>query len=102
MQKALLFLSLFVVAWPLIAHPGRTASDGCHYCRTNCSRSDALEGVRHCHDAPPEKEITGNPHVIDGDSIRIADVEMRLHGIDAPEATQLCLNTGSQILISQR
>jgi len=90
MQKALLFLSLFVVAWPLIAHPGQTASDGCHYCRTNCSRWDALEGVRHCHDASPEKEITGNPHIIDGDGIRIADVKIRLHGIDAPEGNQMC------------
>ena len=36
------------------------------------------------------EEITGSPHVIDGDSIRIADVEIRLHGIDAPEWQQMC------------
>lgn len=31
------------------AHPGRTASDGCHYCRTNCAKWGEIEGVRHCH-----------------------------------------------------
>ena len=36
------------------------------------------------------EEITGSPHIIDGDSIRIADVEIRLHGIDAPKRQQMC------------
>ena len=36
------------------------------------------------------EEITGSPYIIDGDSIRIADVEIRLHGIDAPEWQQMC------------
>ena len=36
------------------------------------------------------EEITGPAQVIDGDSIRIADIEIRLHGIDAPEAKQMC------------
>ena len=31
------------------AHPGRTASDGCHYCRTNCSRWGVPSSQRHCH-----------------------------------------------------
>ena len=31
------------------AHPGRTASDGCHYCWTNCDRWGEVEGARHCH-----------------------------------------------------
>lgn len=31
------------------AHPGRTASDWCHYCRTNCSKWWEVEGQRHCH-----------------------------------------------------
>ena len=33
-----------------IAHPGGTASDGCHYCRTNCDRWGEEHGRRHCHD----------------------------------------------------
>lgn len=31
------------------AHPGRTAADGCHYCRTNCDRWGVPWGERHCH-----------------------------------------------------
>lgn len=31
------------------AHPGRTASDGCHYCRTNCDKWGVPWNERHCH-----------------------------------------------------
>jgi len=31
------------------AHPGNTASDGCHYCRTNCASWGEVYGARHCH-----------------------------------------------------
>lgn len=31
------------------AHPGRTASDGCHYCRTNCDKWGEVWNARHCH-----------------------------------------------------
>lgn len=31
------------------AHPGNTASDGCHYCRTNCDRWGVPWNERHCH-----------------------------------------------------
>ncbi len=33
-------------AW---SHPGRTASDGCHYCKTNCDKWGVPWGLRHCH-----------------------------------------------------
>lgn len=33
---------------------------------------------------------TGKPYVIDGDSVRLGGVEMRLMGIDAPELAQTC------------
>ena len=36
------------------------------------------------------EEITGPATVVDGDSIRIAGTEIRLHGIDAPEWQQVC------------
>lgn len=46
---ALLFI-LFLSLHPEVsAHPGRTASDGCHYCRTNCAYWGEEYGVRHCH-----------------------------------------------------
>ena len=31
------------------AHPGNTASDGCHYCRTNCDKWGVAWDERHCH-----------------------------------------------------
>jgi len=31
------------------AHPGRTAADGCHYCRTSCDQWGVEWNVRHCH-----------------------------------------------------
>lgn len=31
------------------AHPGRTAADGCHYCRTNCDYYGVPWNERHCH-----------------------------------------------------
>lgn len=32
-----------------MAHPGNTASDGCHYCRTNCDKWGVPWNERHCH-----------------------------------------------------
>ena len=32
-----------------LAHPGNTASDGCHYCRTNCDKWGEEWNERHCH-----------------------------------------------------
>lgn len=49
-QLVIIFVSIFfIVAPPVSAHPGRTASDGCHYCRTNCAKWGEVEGARHCH-----------------------------------------------------
>jgi endonuclease YncB( thermonuclease family) len=51
MKKLLLlfaFVFLFVVS-PVEAHPGRTAADGCHYCRTNCDAYGVPWNERHCH-----------------------------------------------------
>lgn len=57
MKKSLLqvFLILILLSFVLLlpttssAHPGRTASDGCHYCRTNCASWGEVQGARHCH-----------------------------------------------------
>lgn len=32
-----------------LAHPGRTAADDCHYCRTNCDYWGEAWDERHCH-----------------------------------------------------
>lgn len=39
-------------------------------------------------------EITGEARVIDGDTIDIGPVRIRLHGIDAPESDQTCARAG--------
>ena len=50
MRLALIALVVLVIApYYAFSHPGRTASDGCHYCRTNCSRWGEVSGARHCH-----------------------------------------------------
>lgn len=56
-RLALCAAIVLVVSWALApavaaAHPGRTASDGCHYCRTNCARWGEVADQRHCHGAP--------------------------------------------------
>jgi len=47
----LLLLLIICLLAPAIsfAHPGNTASDGCHYCWTNCERWGEVYGQRHCH-----------------------------------------------------
>ena len=40
--------------------------------------------------------ISGKPHIIDGDTIRIDNTKIRLHGIDAPEAKQTCTDNGME------
>lgn len=42
-------LVLCLTSFSVYAHPGRTASDGCHYCRTNCDKWGEQYGARHCH-----------------------------------------------------
>lgn len=39
---------------------------------------------------PPTESVVGVAEVIDGDSLRISGVEVRLRGIDAPELSQTC------------
>lgn len=71
-----------------IAHSGGLDSNGCH--------NDHQRGGYHCHSGADNEdqlvEIFGRSTVIDGDTIEIRGVRIRLHGIDAPESGQLCLN----------
>ncbi len=48
----ILTLVLFFILFSnnfIFAHPGNTASDGCHYCRTNCDYWGVPWNQRHCH-----------------------------------------------------
>ena len=42
--------SFFGVTDNACAHPGRTTSDGCHYCRTRCDCWRVAWNQEHCHD----------------------------------------------------
>ncbi|EOX4413280.1 hypothetical protein ACMHY1_001592 [Vibrio alginolyticus] len=50
---------LSVISFSSYSHPGRTASDGCHYCRTNCEKWGVPKNQRHCHfyNEPTEEEM---------------------------------------------
>ena len=37
-------------------------------------------------------DIVGPARVVDGDTVEVSTVKIRLNGIDAPESDQLCLN----------
>jgi endonuclease YncB( thermonuclease family) len=43
---------------------------------------------------PRGRSVEGEVSVIDGDSLRIGDLELRLKGIDAPEMRQTCHRGG--------
>ena len=46
-----------------LAHPRRTAADGCLYCRTNCAKWGEVANARHCHDAQPNADGRGSERV---------------------------------------
>ena len=49
MSKTVITGLVLIVSTIASAHPGRTASDGCHYCRTNCGSWGVPWNERHCH-----------------------------------------------------
>lgn len=48
-RRGLVAVLLIAAAVAAVAHPGRTADDGCHYCRTNCAKWNVEANKRHCH-----------------------------------------------------
>lgn len=54
MKKKILILVVFcsmLLFFPknVLAHPGKTDGNGCHYCRTNCSKWGLNNDEYHCH-----------------------------------------------------
>jgi endonuclease YncB( thermonuclease family) len=45
--------------------------------------------------APAADMISGVPRIVDGDTLTIGDIKIRLEGIDAPETDQVCLDQQS-------
>lgn len=67
-MKIMLKITILVsicITWfsaSLGAHPGRTAADGCHYCRTNCEKWGVEQDARHCHNGNrPDQGIQMTP-----------------------------------------
>jgi hypothetical protein len=63
MRQLLLISALLFFFLPksVFAHPGRTASDGCHYCRTNCDSWGVSWNQRHCHGGYVAPVATSQP-----------------------------------------
>jgi endonuclease YncB( thermonuclease family) len=86
----LLFLiGILFIPIAALAHGGGLNKQGCH--------NNRQTGDYHCHrgaKAEPKKPskptLSGVARIIDGDTIRIGDIRIRLHGIDAPETRQEC------------
>lgn len=51
---------------------------------------------------PAHADVSGRAVVIDGDTIEVRGSRVRLHGIDAPESAQTCLDNGKLWLCGQR
>jgi endonuclease YncB( thermonuclease family) len=45
---------------------------------------------------PNHDTVTGQATVVDGDTLEITGVRIRIHGIDAPESDQWCVDAGSK------
>ncbi len=42
-------ITMITMPGSVSGHPGNVATDGCHYCRTNCAKWGQDHGKRHCH-----------------------------------------------------
>ena len=95
-MRVLLFsIGLLFIPITAHAHGGGLNKEGCH--------NNRQTGDYHCHRGAKanltrqtEPTLTGIPRIIDGDTIRIGNTRIRLHGIDAPEAKQTCTAGGKE------
>jgi endonuclease YncB( thermonuclease family) len=93
---ALIGVGLLLGMKSLFAHDGGLNKQGCH--------NNIKTGDYHCHRGPKssgkqprqQQTLTGIPKITDGDTIRIGNTRIRLHGIDAPEAKQTCNVDGKE------
>ena len=45
---------------------------------------------------PNSAIVAGTPQVVDGDGLTFDEIEVRVHGIDAPEVGQRCVRAGGE------
>ena len=51
----------------VLAHPGRTDSNGCHKCNTNCAKWGLDTGEYHCHNGNTDGNLLSDDSSSDGD-----------------------------------
>lgn len=81
----IIFYIMQMMVTPAMPHEGGLNAESCH--RQNS------DGTYHCHRAAStvaRPSLTGVASVVDGDTIEVNGVRIRLFGIDAPESSQLC------------
>lgn len=61
-----LFLIILLMGDKVYAHPGRTDSSGCHYCKTNCSSWGLYDSEYHCHNGNTYTNSKGQVYNKDG------------------------------------
>jgi hypothetical protein len=66
MNRFIASVILLLASFSASSHPGNTAADGCHYCRTNCGQWGVPYGVRHCHNGYSEEEAARLHGMSDG------------------------------------
>ena len=72
MKKDLFVITILCVIlcpYNTFAHPGRTDSNGCHYCRTNCARWGLNQDEYHCHSGNTYTNSLGQVFNADGSMI---------------------------------
>lgn len=61
LRTAILAMVFGLLASVASAHPGGRASDGCHYCRSNCEKWNLEKDERHCHNGDSESAVSDAP-----------------------------------------
>ena len=56
LRRVVAAVLLTAAAVAAVSHPGGTAADGCHTCRTNCAKWNVKADVRHCHNGSDASE----------------------------------------------
>lgn len=65
----ILSFSLLIVPSEVFAHPGRTDSNGCHQCKTNCESWGLTTGEYHCHNGNAYTNSRGQTFNSDGTEV---------------------------------
>lgn len=64
LMGAVILLAVFLMPNIVVAHPGNTAADGCHYCRTNCDKWGVPWNERHCHGSVKSTPSPSTPRIV--------------------------------------